>query len=64
MIDFIDYIRGFRKTKGVNYFDYPAKVRKTLLVEAVKRANEMQLAVAESDRSIVSKRSRKHQFSV
>ena len=45
MIGLLDYIKGYRKTKGVNYFDYPAKVRKTLVVEAVKRANEMQLAL-------------------
>lgn len=45
MIGLLDYIKGYRKTKGANYFDYPAKVRKMLVIEAVKRANEMQLAL-------------------
>ena len=54
MIDLIDYIKGFRKTSGTNYFDYPATVRKTLLVEAVRRANEMQLALAKNNKSSAS----------
>lgn len=36
-----------KRVKNTNYFDYPAATRKSLLVKAVRMANEMQLAFVE-----------------
>ena len=32
-----------KRVENTNYFDYPASLRKRLLVKAVRMANEMQL---------------------
>lgn len=42
-----NFLARYRKKDTTNYFDYPAELRKKLIVEAVKRANEMQYALVE-----------------
>ncbi len=50
MITFFNFLVKNKKVKTTNYFDYPTKVKKTLLLEAVRKANEMQLALVRNNR--------------
>lgn len=52
-----DLFNWYKRKRATNFFDYPAYMQKYIVVNAIKGANEMQLAVVkEYDKKYLKKR--------